>query len=126
MNETVQEWEIGRRAWCLFPRSAAILAFVTLTVIYGSIERADDAYTVFAIIWLGLNIVRVVMRDPYKRNIWYMIGFPVKTISAWPILWGSVAILVVIGVLRGLSPVFLVLVILLYVISGVVEAIFFR
>lgn len=121
MDNSRLEWEVGRRAWKLFPRSFAILLIMLGAVFSGSLLDSDWIVYTGAVIWITLIIVRLMMPDIYMRNMWLLVGLPIKTISAWRIRWGLVIILYLIASGSGMTTEELFIVVTLYFMAGIVE-----
>lgn len=125
MDETRIEWEVGRRAWKLFPRSAGILVTMVGAAIYGSIYESEWILNLGFGIWVSLSILRWVMLDIYMRNIWYLVEIPIKTISAWPILFGAVFVLFLIASANGMVMEEFFMILVFYFMAGIIEWIIF-
>lgn len=121
MDDPRLEWEVGRRAWKLFPRSFAILSIMIGAALSGSLFESEWIVNLGAGIWVVLIILRLMMLDIYMRNIWLLVGIPIKTISAWPIRWGLVIILYLIASGSGMTTEELFMVVMLYFMASIVE-----
>lgn len=126
MENHIIEWEVGKRAWRLFPRSAAVITLMIASAINRSVIKPDTALYVGIFVWIGFNILRWLMPDIYMRRIWYLVGFFIKAISSWPLRWLLVAIFGSIAVSRGMPPVDLFMVFILYIMVIIFEAFILR
>jgi len=125
MDNYELEWAIGAKAWPKFPRAAGLVIFVSLVSIFGFTIDSATPVTFAAWTWGLLTVARLVMPDIYMRNVWALIGFPVKALGAWPILWSLVALLVILGTVRGINLADFALIFPLYFAAWLFEKVVF-